>query len=162
MVHAARHRAARSFAGVSCCIALAGCANSTSGSATPKPAAIDTMTFAPVLDVDITKFTRTSAGSYYRDVVIGSGAAAALNRTLTLAYVISLVNGKVIEAQATPADVVLGESVIRGWRDALPGMRAGGTRVMVLPPEMAYGRAGYGDIPPRATLVFRVELIAVH
>jgi FKBP-type peptidyl-prolyl cis-trans isomerase FkpA len=151
-------------AGALSCVVLAACAGSGSSGTAPVPqrSAIDTTTFAPSLDVDISRFTRTKAGSYYRDVVRGSGAAAALNRTLTVKYVISLPNGTVIETQTTPADVVLGESVIRGWRDAIPGMRAGGSRVIVLPPELAYGRAGYGAIPPRATLVFEIDLVAVH
>jgi FKBP-type peptidyl-prolyl cis-trans isomerase len=159
----ARRELGQVVVGAVCCVALTACAQSGgAGSPTPQRSAIDTMTFAPSLEVDISKFTRTRAGSYYRDVIRGTGPAAALNRTLTVKYVISLPNGTVIETQTTPADIVLGESVIRGWRDAIPEMRVGGSRTIVLPPELAYGRAGYGAIPPRATLVFEIELIAVH
>jgi hypothetical protein len=159
----ARRELGQVVVGAVCCVALTACAQSGgAGSPTPQLSPIDTMTLAPSLGVDISKFTRARAGSYYRDVVRGSGPVAALNRTLTVKYVISLPNGTVIETQTTPADIVLGDAVIRGWRDAIPGMRVGGSRTIVLPPELAYGRAGYGAIPPRATLVFEIELIAVH
>ncbi|HKX98858.1 MAG TPA: FKBP-type peptidyl-prolyl cis-trans isomerase [Steroidobacteraceae bacterium] len=54
--------------------------------------------------------------------------------------------------------------VIRGWEQGIPGMKVGGTRRLVIPPDLAYGPrgAGAGVIPPNATLLFEVELLAVE
>jgi FKBP-type peptidyl-prolyl cis-trans isomerase len=57
-----------------------------------------------------------------------------------------------------------GGRVIRGWEQGIPGMKVGGTRRLVIPPDLAYGPrgAGKGVIPPNATLMFEVELLAVE
>ncbi|WP_204317723.1 FKBP-type peptidyl-prolyl cis-trans isomerase, partial [Escherichia coli] len=55
-----------------------------------------------------------------------------------------------------------GGEVIQGWDEGVQGMKVGGTRMLVLPPELGYGARGAGGvIPPHATLLFEVDLLAV-
>ena len=62
-----------------------------------------------------------------------------------------------------PFDFPLGDGmVIRGWDEGVQGMKVGGTRVLIIPPELGYGARGAGGvIPPNATLVFEVDLLGV-
>jgi len=52
--------------------------------------------------------------------------------------------------------------VIKGWDYGVPGMKVGGVRTLVIPPELAYGSAGRDKIPPASTLVFTIELVTVR
>lgn len=142
--------------------ALAGCGSPRPAAAPAPERAIETISFAPVLEIDLAKYTKTKSGAYYFDMVRGTGPAANIDRRVSLKYVVFLPSGVAVESQKSPVSITLGPNVIRGWRDALPGMRVGGVRRLILPPALAYGRAAYGAIPANSTLVFEVELLGVQ
>jgi FKBP-type peptidyl-prolyl cis-trans isomerase len=56
----------------------------------------------------------------------------------------------------------MNEGMIKGLRFGIAGMHAGGTRRLVVPPSLAYGRSQVGTVPPNSTLVFDIELVSVR
>ena len=99
------------------------------------------------------------------DVVTGTGAAAKTGDKVTVRYVGTLYsNGKQFDAswdrKPNSYDVTLGQSqVIAGWEQGLLGMRAGGRRLLIIPPDLGYGAAGSPPtIPADAPLVFVIDL----
>ncbi|HRH55857.1 MAG TPA: FKBP-type peptidyl-prolyl cis-trans isomerase [Candidatus Paceibacterota bacterium] len=101
------------------------------------------------------------------DVVVGSGAEAQAGQMVTVNYVGALPDGTVFDASANhgqPFAFQLGAGqVIRGWDEGVAGMKVGGKRRLVIPPDMAYGAQAVGGvIPANATLLFEVELLAVQ
>jgi FKBP-type peptidyl-prolyl cis-trans isomerase FkpA len=100
------------------------------------------------------------------DLVVGSGTTAEAGQDVVVHYVGRLADGTQFDssrARRDPLDFALGAGdVIKGWDEGLPGMKVGGKRRLTIPPEMAYGDKGLaGIIPPKATLVFEVELLEV-
>ena len=101
------------------------------------------------------------------DTVIGEGVEALLNTLVTVHYIGVLEDGTVFDNsydREAPFQFILGAGqVIPGWEEGVQGMRVGGQRILIIPPEFAYGAEGIGDvIPPQATLTFQIELIAVE
>ena len=96
------------------------------------------------------------------DLTVGGGATAAAGDTLTVAYVGSLTNGRTFDS-STGYTFRLGVgAVIPGWDQGLVGMRVGGKRRLTIPPDLAYGSTGAGNvIPPNATLIFEVDLLSI-
>ena len=110
--------------------------------------------------------TTTSSGLTIDDIVVGNGAAAAAGQKVTVHYTGWLTNGTKFDSSKDRNDPFVfplgAGSVIKGWDEGVQGMKVGGQRRLVLPPEFGYGARGAGAvIPPNATLVFDVELLAV-
>jgi FKBP-type peptidyl-prolyl cis-trans isomerase len=99
------------------------------------------------------------------DVLVGSGAEAKVGSIVSVHYVGTLPNGQEFDnsnKRGEPFSFTLGEGrVIRGWEEGVAGMKVGGKRILVIPSDLAYGDAGYGPIPAKATLVFSIELLEV-
>ena len=107
------------------------------------------------------------------DLRAGNGAEAVAGRTVTVNYTGWLYAPTQPEQKGQQFDTSVGRSpfvfvvgagrVIQGWDRGVPGMRVGGLRRLVIPPDLAYGAQGSPpNIPPNATLVFDVELLAVQ
>jgi len=130
-------------------VAVAGCGGSSPTTPTPPRA----------------EFSQT-------DIVVGTGTVASAGRRLTVNYTGWLYDptrpeqkGQQFDTSTgrTPFSFTLGAGqVIRGWDQGVVGMRVGGQRRLVIPPELGYGSSGSGPIPGNATLVFDVELLDVQ
>ncbi|MEB3265076.1 MAG: FKBP-type peptidyl-prolyl cis-trans isomerase [Cyanobacteriota bacterium] len=107
----------------------------------------------------------TESGLRITELEEGSGAVASPGQLVTVHYRGTLTNGKEFDASygRGPFSFPLGGGrVIRGWDEGVAGMKVGGKRRLVIPPDLAYGERGAGGvIPPNATLIFEVELLQV-
>jgi FKBP-type peptidyl-prolyl cis-trans isomerase len=104
-------------------------------------------------------------GLKIRDIKEGTGPECPPGASVVAHYTGWLTNGKVFDSsrkRGKPTPFSLGE-VVPGWQKGIPGMKVGGVRKLVIPPELGYGARGTGrDIPPNATLVFEVELVEIN
>jgi FKBP-type peptidyl-prolyl cis-trans isomerase FkpA len=112
----------------------------------------------------------TASGLQFEDTTPGTGAEAKAGQHVTVHYTGWLYNAGVkgtkfdsSKDRGDPFDFGLGAGmVIKGWDEGVQGMKVGGTRLLVIPPELGYGARGAGGvIPPNATLLFEVELLGV-
>ena len=110
------------------------------------------------------------SGLQYEDTVTGNGAEAVNGNQVSVHYTGWLyangVAGNKFDSskdRGQPFRFALGGGqVIRGWDEGVTGMKIGGTRRLVIPPDLGYGARGAGGvIPPNATLLFEVELLGV-
>ena len=104
----------------------------------------------------------TASGLQYEVISQGSGAKPGPNDMVRVHYEGSLISGEVFESSfdSEPVEFSL-QSVIQGWTEGLQLMNEGSTYIFVMPSDLAYGAGGTGPIPPGATLIFKVELLAV-
>ncbi len=105
-------------------------------------------------------------GLQIQDLKIGAGPEVRLGQGLTMHYSGTLENGTKFDSsydRGQPFQFVLGAGqVIQGWDLGIQGMKVGGKRKLIIPPSLGYGERGIGPIPPNATLVFEVEVLAAQ
>jgi FKBP-type peptidyl-prolyl cis-trans isomerase len=109
----------------------------------------------------------THSGLQYVDLVSGTGRQAEAGDTATVHYTGWLADGKKFDSshdRNEPFSFRLGAGqVIRGWDEGVATMKVGGKRKLIIPPDLAYGPRGAGNvIPPNATLTFEVELLGLR
>jgi FKBP-type peptidyl-prolyl cis-trans isomerase len=114
---------------------------------------------------------KTPSGLVIEDLVMGNGNSAAAGQRVSVHYTGWLYEGGKAgnkfdssKDRGQPFMFALGRGeVIRGWDEGVAGMKVGGKRKLTIPPELGYGARGAGGvIPPNATLLFEVELLAVR
>lgn len=107
-------------------------------------------------------------GLKIQDLKVGTGQEAKDGFAVSVNYIGTLENGTKFDSsydRGQPFKFVLGAGqVIKGWDIGVAGMKIGGKRKLIIPPDLAYGsrNIGNGLIPPNSTLVFEVELLAVQ
>ena len=107
----------------------------------------------------------TPSGLRITDLELGTGAEAIAGQSVSVNYRGSLTNGKEFDSSYGRGPFsfrIGGGQVIQGWDEGVAGMKVGGKRKLVIPPDLGYGSRGAGGvIPPDATLIFEVELLKV-
>ena len=109
---------------------------------------------------------KTDSGLQYWEIKVGTGEEAKAGDKVKVHYTGWFTDGKKFDSTVDanqPYSFTLGKNeVIKGWDEGVTGMKVGGKRQLRIPPELAYGEAGYKTIiPPNATLIFDVQLLAI-
>jgi FKBP-type peptidyl-prolyl cis-trans isomerase len=136
-------------------VVLAGCSLSTT-EVPNNPSDPTKDTYAASLNIDLTKFTKTENGVYYKDLLVGTGPTLTGTPTIQFTYAGLLTNGSVFDSN-TEWVQPLG-SLIFGMQEGMQGMRVGGERILVIPSALGYGNATGLPIPPNSTILFDVRL----
>jgi len=144
-------------------ITLAACASAGRGATSIRP--LDSVPFASSLDVNLARMSKTPGGAYYRDIDVGTGTLVRGTEEVKVHYTGWLSNGVMFDSnanEAPPVTLPLGRGrVIKGWEEGLVGMRVGGRRQLVIPPELGYGSIRTDKIPADAVLVFEIRVVSM-
>jgi FKBP-type peptidyl-prolyl cis-trans isomerase len=111
------------------------------------------------------KVITTKSGLKYVERKVGDGKEAKAGQTVSVHYTGTFTDGKKFDSSLDRNDPITFElgvgNVIKGWDEGIAGMKEGGKRKLIIPPDLAYGAKGRGTIPGNSTLLFEVELVKV-
>ncbi len=143
-------------------LAFAGCGGSDSSSSTESTA----VTKKTKPDVSVPKGPPPKK-LVVKEIEEGTGATAKAYDVVTVQYVgVNYKSGAEFDSswsRQEPFTFNLGaREVIRGWDQGIAGMKVGGRRELIVPPDLGYGETGTGSIPPNETLVFVVDLLSIE
>jgi peptidylprolyl isomerase len=121
---------------------------------------------APSISMNDSDIKETGTGLKYKVITSGTGASPKAGQTVVVHYVGTLEDGSKFDSsrdRSSPFSFKLGAGqVIKGWDEGLALMRVGDLYTLIIPPELGYGDRGAGGvIPPKATLIFEVELLRI-
>jgi len=147
-------------------ILMPGCTSTTDDASQKTSPAASADAAQPTTSPTPSASTEEVADLKIEDLVVGTGAAAKAGDQVSVHYTGWLTDGTKFDSsldRGEPFAFTLGQGqVIEGWDKGVEGMKVGGKRKLTIPPDMAYGDQGAGEvIPPNAVLVFEVELLAV-
>lgn len=115
--------------------------------------------------IDMNDFQATQSGLKIKDNVVGTGKEVKSGDTVTVNYLGTLENGTKFDSsydRKTPFTTQIGVGqVIKGWDEGIVGMKVGGKRTLIIPPNLGYGEQAAGSIPPNSILIFEVEVLGV-
>lgn len=122
---------------------------------------------APAPPAPIPQEVVTPSGLRYTDLQVGEGAEATKGKIVEVLYTGWLEDRTKFDSSLDPSHPFtfrIGiDEVIQGWHQGIAGMKVGGKRKLVVPPELGYGKQGVARVvPPNATLLFEVELVNVR
>jgi len=127
-------------------------------------------TTAVMKDTTVTKeapWTTNKSGLKWRDKVVGKGTEAKMNMPVKCHYTVWLSDstgqkGKLVQSskEGQPLQCTIGVRLIQGWSEGMVGMKEGGTRELIVHPDIGYGSQAKGDmIPANSTLYFEIDFL---
>jgi FKBP-type peptidyl-prolyl cis-trans isomerase len=146
----------------------AGCATAALPPPSPYVGQPDSITYAPELQIDLARMTRLPSGVYYRVTEEGSGDSAVARKTVTIDYVVAMPDARKVDSSNDSGKPMTfrvgGNQVIKGVDQGVVGMKLGERRLLVIPPELAYGDQGIPNrgVPPNSTLIFEIVLTRIR
>jgi len=128
----------------------------------PRLPRIEEIEFASALQIDLAQMTRINGGIYVQDVVLGAGAVVGLDSRVVADFELFLTDGRLIESVE---DLFFNNGcrqVLPGFETGVWGMRSGGQRTLIVPPDLGYASnpPRLSLVPPGAVLVYRVTVKA--